>query len=104
MIYLNENEERIIGKFIEVEDKYENNTLSLVWKNGDRVEAKYDSFIEDENDCELEDENYEEFWSFIFKKIEIEGNPPIEVTEDGYFLINYHNFPQEILVDGKKIN
>ena len=104
MIYLNENEEKIIGKFIEVEDKYENNALSLVWKNGDRVEAKYDSFIEDENDCELEDENYEEFWSFIFKKIEIEGNPPIEVTEDGYFLINYHNFPQEILVDGKKIN
>ena len=104
MIYLNENEEKVIGKFMEVEDKYENETLTLVWENGSRVEAKYDSFIEDENDYELEDENYEEFTSFVLIKIEMFGNPPIEVSEHDYFLINYHNFPKEILANGVKIN
>lgn len=104
MIYLNENEEKIIGEFMEVEDKYVNEELDLVWNDGSKVTVKYDSFIEDENDCEMEDENYEEFISFVFIKINIFGNPPIEVSEDDYFLINYHNFPSEILVNGVKIN
>lgn len=76
MIYFNENEEKIIGEFMEVEDKYINKVLYLVWNDGSKVIAKYDSYIEDENDCELEDENYEEFTSFVFMKIEMHGTPP----------------------------
>lgn len=104
MIYLNENEERIIGKFVEGENKYENQTLVLIWSDGSQVIAKYDSFIEDEANCELEDEYYEEFTSFVFIMISGNGNPPIDVSQDGFFLINYHNFPKDILANGEKIN
>ena len=104
MIYLNNNEEQIIKKFLTVEEEYENENLILKWENGSQIFAEYDSFIEDENDFEIEDKEYEEFWSFIFKKIEIIGNPPVEISEDNYFLINYHNFPNEIIANGKKIN
>lgn len=104
MLYLNKNEEKIIGVFIDVEDRYVQTNLILVWMDGSKIIAKYDSFIEDENGLELDDENYEEFWSFVFEKIAIYGNPPIEVTEDNYFTINYHNFPKDILSNGEKIN
>ena len=104
MIYLNENEEKVIGKFLETENKYENKELVLVWSDGSQAVAKYDSFIEDESDCELEDENYEEFTSFIFIMINMTGNPPVEVSKDGFFLISYHNFPKEILLNEEKIN
>ncbi len=104
MLYLNENEQKIIENFISIENKYKNEKLLLKWYDGSQVIARYDSFIEDENDYELENEKYEEFWSFVFKKIDFVGNPPIEISEDDFFLINYNNFPNEILANGKKIN
>ena len=104
MFYLNENEETVIGNFIAVESKYTNRILILKWNTGAYVTATYDSFIEDENDYEIEDDEYEEFWSFVFKKLKIEGTPPIEVTEDDYFTVNYHNFPDDIVVNDIKIN
>ena len=104
MLYLNENEEKIIHKFMAIEGEYAHKTLTLVWSDGSKTTAKYDSFIEDESDFELDDEDYEEFWSFVFEIIEVFGEPPIEISDDGYFLVNYHNFPAEILVNGEKIN
>lgn len=103
MMYLNKNEQKIIECFMNVENEYKNKRLILKWDNGSQVIAKYDSFIEDENDYELEDERYEEFWSFVFQKIDFIGNPPIDVSEDCFFLVNYHNFPDEILINGKNI-
>ena len=38
------------------------------------------------------------------KKIELTGKPPVEITEADFFIINYHNFPTEIICNGKKIN
>ena len=104
MMYLNDQEEKIIGLFMDIVDDLEGNLLVLNWKDGSQVKGIYDSYIEDEVDCEMEDENYEEFWSFVFKAIDTEGNPPVFITEDNFFCINYHNFPDEILVGNKKIN
>lgn len=104
MIYLNENEEKIIGKFMDNEDNYTQKILTLIWSDGSKATARYDTFIEDESDSELDDEGYEEFWSFVFEKIEASGEPPIEVTEDNCFTISYHNFPTDIVLDGKKVN
>lgn len=104
MLYLNKNEEKIINKFIEVEDKYAHKPLTLIWSDGSKTTAEYDSFIEDESDFELDDKAYEEFQSFVFEIIEVFGEPPIEISDDGYFLVNYHNFSAEILANGEKIN
>ena len=103
MYYLNDKEEKIIGRFISNAGEYEYKEITLKWEDGNQATATFDSYIEDENDYEMDDENYEEFWSFVFKALSIKGEPPIYITEDDYFIINYHNFPDEIIVGNKKI-
>lgn len=103
-MYLNDKEEKIIGSFMDVADKLEGKILILKWKDGSCVHGIYDSFIEDESNFDMDDENYEEFWSFVFKAIDMEGEPPIFITEDEYFCVNYHNFPEEIISNGQRIN
>ncbi len=102
-MYLNDKEEKIIGKFKVIADDMEETKMLLRWRDGSWILGIYDSIMEDENDFELEDERYEEFWSFIFRALDLSGDPPVYITEDEYFCINYHNFPEEMLVDGKDI-
>ncbi|MBR5155410.1 MAG: hypothetical protein IKW62_02870 [Clostridia bacterium] len=104
MYFLNEKEEKVIGKFLNSTDDIQGKELNLIWDYGSQAHALYDSYIEDESDFEIDEDGYEEFWSFVFKVITVDTNTPIEITEDNYSLINYRNFPKEIIVNGKKIN
>ena len=63
MFYLNENEKKIIGKFIESSDTNEGKRMLLNWADGSQIHGIYDSFIEDENDYDLDEDGYEEFLS-----------------------------------------
>ena len=103
-MYLNNKEEKIIGKFMDVVDDFEGKLMILKWKDGDQVLGIYDSYMEDELDCEMDDECYEEFWSFVFKAVDLVGEPPIYITEDEFFCVDYRNFPDEIIVDNQRIN
>ncbi|MBR5614214.1 MAG: hypothetical protein IKW64_02800 [Clostridia bacterium] len=104
MYFLNEKEEKVIGKFLNSTNSIQGKELNLIWDDGSHVHALYDSYIEDESDFEMDEDGYEEFWSFVFKVICADANAPIEITEDDYFLINYRNFPKEIIINGEKIN
>ena len=104
MYFWNGREEKIIGTFINNIDNYEEQELILKWKDGSEARAIFDSYIEDESDCDMDEEGYEEFWSFVFKGVSIFGEPPISITEDDYFMVNYLNFPDEIIAGNKKIN
>lgn len=97
-MYLNDREEKIIGAFMNIADELEGKPVVLKWRDGSWVLGIYDSYIEDENDCDIEDIGYEEFWSFVFKAVGVSGTPPIYITDDEYFCINYHNFPDEVTV------
>ena len=70
-MYLNDKEEKIIGQFVNVADDLEGQLLILNWKDGSQAHGIYDSYIEDELDCDMDDESYEEFWSFVFKAVDI---------------------------------
>lgn len=104
MYFLNEKEAKVIGKFLNSTNSIQGKELILIWNDGSQAYAVYDSYIEDELDFEIDEDGYEEFGSFVFKVIRVDANVPIEITEDNYFLINYRNFPKEIIVNGKKIN
>ena len=101
---LNKYEGKIVKTFAESLDHYENEQMELIWEDGSKIVATFDTCFEDENDYEMDEEGYEEFTSFVFQAEEVSGNPPVELSDEGFFLINYHNFPKEILVGGKKIN
>ncbi len=102
-MYLNNKEEQILSKFLDNLELHEKERMILLWNDGSAVIAEFDTCFEDENDFEMDDEQYEEFWSFCFKAIAIKGEPPVFITEDEFFLVSYHNFPDEIIVNGINI-
>lgn len=103
-MYLNNKEEKIIQTFSQSINTYDNHEMLLSWNDGSSVIANFDTCFEDDNDMEIGQKGYEEFWTFVFKAISVLGKPPIYITEDEYFCVDYRNFPDEIIADGKKIN
>jgi hypothetical protein len=99
-MYFSKSEQSIIETFYKnLSSITEEDILTLVWSEG-QIQAKFDTCFDDFNEENEEDE----FTSFVLKKIELTGKPPVEITEADFFIINYHNFPIEIICNGKKIN
>ena len=103
-MYLNENEEKIIGSFLGNLDEYDSQEMRLIWRDVGTITARFDTCFENDNELDESDAEYEEFESFVFEVIRISGDPPVYITEDNYFCIDYRNFPDKILVGDKKIN
>lgn len=100
-MYFSKNEQPIIENFYKNITKIkEGDILSLIWENG-QVEAIFDTCFDDFNE-ENEEDEYTSF-SFILRN-ESKGFPPIKIMETKYFIINYHNFPKDIFLNGEKIN
>ena len=103
-MFLNEKEEAIIGTFLSVADEYCFEEMELVWNDGGKIIATYCSSYDDSNGKKKGEDGYEEYTSFVFDAIDVIGEPPVFITEQDGFCLNYHNFPDEITVEGKKIN
>ena len=97
-------EEKLIERFYDNLDEFEQEKMLLVWKDGSKLLANFDTCFEDDNELELDDPNYEEFCSFIFEVLAVEKTPPVYIAESRLCLINYKNFPDVSLVGDKKIN
>ena len=52
MYFLNEKEEKVIGKFLNSTNSIQGKELILIWNDGSQACAVYDSYIEDELDFE----------------------------------------------------
>lgn len=90
-MFLNPNEERIIFNLYNNLKSIDDSVVTLIWDTGS-IKATFDTCFED-----IDDEADEEYYSFVFIANEIIGAPPVNVTGDQYFLINYKNFPQKII-------
>ena len=102
---LNPREGVIINRFGAYAAYHYDCLFLLRWSDTDYILAEYDQAMEDENDPDggIDDPEFEEFWSFLFRVKEVHGHPPVE-PYNGFILVNYHNFPEEILHDGVKVN
>ena len=101
-MFLNDKEEKVIGTFMGNLEQYDTKEMTLIWQSGEII-AKFDTCFEDDNMAD-ETDDYEEYTTFVFEMLKMSDKPPVFVTEDRYFCVNYHNFPDEIICDGKKIN
>ena len=77
-------------------DEYRKDTFTFVF-GSDKFDAEYFVMSEDDNNLELDDPNYDEFFSIWFEK------------PDGSFCeVNIHNMPDEVYHKGilvlKKVN
>lgn len=99
-MYFSKTEQSIIETFYKNLSKIsKDDILTLVWNEG-QIQAKFDTCFDDFN----EKNEGDEFTSFVLEKLEIKGNPPVEITGVNLFIINYHNFPTEIILNSEKIN
>lgn len=90
-MFLNPNEEKVISGLYKNLDNIGDSVLTLIWESG-YIKATFDTCFED-----MDDETDEEFYSFVFFAEEVSGKPPVDISGDGFFLINYKNFPARIL-------
>ena len=105
-MFLNPHEEKIIGTFSNNCTPFYKTPTTLLLRWADcEILAVFLEEMEDENDPDggIDDPEFEEFWSFLFRVKEVHGHPPVE-PYNGFILVNYHNFPEEILHDGVKVN
>ena len=99
-MYFSKNEQSVIETFYRNLSKIqENDILTLIWNEG-QIQAKFDTCFDDFNEEKEEDE----FTSFILKKLDLKGKPPVKITDADFFIINYHNFPKQIIFNGETIN
>lgn len=89
-MFLNPNEEKIISNFCKNLNNINDSVLTLIWANG-YIKATFDTCFED-----MDDETEEEFYSFVFIAKEVSGKPPVDISDNNFFLINYKNFPSKI--------
>ena len=102
-MYFSKNEKDIISTFYRNLSKIEATNLTLTWSTGSIV-ATFDTCFDDDNGNEIGSPEYDSFVSFAFQAIQITGNPPVFVTDDDMFLIDYRNFPSDIFANDKKVN
>ncbi|MCM1194640.1 MAG: hypothetical protein NC332_01760 [Firmicutes bacterium] len=86
-----EKEKSIVQILYNQIDNIYNKKIKLSWDTG-YIIAEFDTCFDDFAD---NDEN-DEFTSFVFHVIRVEGTLPIIISEDNYCTINYHNFPKYI--------
>lgn len=99
-MYFTKNEKSIIQNFYKNLSKIgERDILELVWETG-KIKAVFDTCFDDFD----ENNENDEFTSFVFKGEKLEGTIPVDIGENHLFIVNYHNFPKQILFYGKKIN
>lgn len=72
--------------------------LELKWKTGS-IKAIFDTCFDDFD----EESESDEYTSFIFKVLSFEGKPPVQISDEKSFVINYHNFPESIVLEGEVI-
>ena len=96
-MWLNSKEEKIIGNFLqEMENAKQSSEYEIQWENS-IIYGSLDTIYEDDNMLEIEDPNYEEFWTVLLRinKI-IKNGDEIQGYKVGDLIeINYHNAPKE---------
>ena len=99
-MYFSKKEQPIIEGFYNKLSKISVNELvTLVWESG-TIQAAFDTCFDDFD----ENNQNDEYISFAFKALKVDDNPPVEITENKYFIINYHNFPNAIYLNNEKLN
>ncbi len=88
-----EKEKEIVAEFYSTIDSLGAKKLRLSWQNGYAI-AKFDTCFDDF----AEEDETDEYTSFVFEIVDSKGEIPIEISSAGYTLINYHNFPIKIEV------
>ena len=103
-MYIADKEKKIIESFIKYlsNDIFTKEKFLLVWKNGTKISATFDTTDEDDNGLEPDDPNYEEYTSFIVrvKKLinfnVLDGFKKSWLENGVLFEFSYKDFPDEI--------
>lgn len=99
-MYFSKKEQSIIERFYKkLSTITAKDVLELKWNTGS-IKAVFDTCFDDFD----EENESDEYTSFLFKGLSFNGVPPVQVVDEKMFIINYHNFPDSIRLVGEVIN
>ncbi len=90
---INPNETPRFDAFYDYVYKHKKATYTFQYANGTSEDVVYFTDYETENLLEEDDPNYEEYWGIAFRRI----------TTDDCFEITYHNLPEAVYCNGKRV-
>ena len=91
---LNPNESGKFWNFLCFVHKNVKSEYKLKLSEEKTFQCRYFTSFESDNELELDDSNYEEYWIIFFKNMH----------SDYIHEINYHNISLEVWCDGKKVD
>lgn len=98
-MYFSKKEQSIIETFYKyLPNLTTTDVLELQWETGS-IKAVFDTCFDDFD----EENESDEYTSFVFKGLSFKGTPPVQISDEKAFVINYHNFPESIVLAGKVI-
>ena len=96
-MYFSKKEQPIIETFYKnLPNITTKDVLELKWKTGS-IKAVFDTCFDDFD----EENERDEYTSFVFKGLSFDGKPPVQISDEKVFVINYHNFPESIMLLGE---
>ena len=90
----NQKERETFIPFYRYVIKHRNEVFTVEFSNGQVISALFDIAFEDDNELELNDPNYEEYTTMVFRN----------TSTQTLFSLNYHDLPNiEVYHKGKRI-
>lgn len=90
---MNPNETPRFDAFYNYVYEHKDAIYTFLFPDGTEEKGVYFTSYETDNNLELDDPNYEEFWGIAFK----------DVITGKCFEITYYNLPEAVFCDGKRV-
>jgi hypothetical protein len=91
-----------MDKLLRTIAQYPNGTIMIIeWKNKLKLKIKTDIIFESDNDLEMDDPSYEEFYSCVVEILQIldRGLEKLNFEEGDLIEINKQNAPSKIILE-----
>lgn len=98
-MFFSELESKLMGEFQGELDAHPKSLIKMKLQDGTELIASFDTCYESDNDLEMDDEGYEEFYSYVFeiiKVLSVKEEDSDKYRTHSLFEVNYHTLPIEM--------
>lgn len=98
-MFFSAQEDKVMRPFAEELDAHPGSSIEMKLQDGTVLIASLDTCYESDNDLEMDEEGYEEYFSYVFmieKVLSVSKENAEKYQENTLFELNYHAIPLEM--------
>lgn len=98
-MFFSAQEDKIMRPFAEKLDAHLGSPIKMKLQDGTELIVSFDTCYESDNDLEMDEEGYEEYFSYVFmieKVLSVSKENAEKYKENTLFELNYHTIPLEM--------